>query len=74
VKGERETVHHDILTFRHGFGLVSKDALKALLWAVVRIVRGLLGPLLPSCRGIDVVVVGVTGAETELFEDETGLL
>ena len=40
-----------IYTLRHGFWLISNDALNALLWAVVSIVLGLLGPLRPSCRG-----------------------
>lgn len=70
-KRERER-----LTFLHGFGLVSKEALNALLWAVVRIVLGLLGPLLPSCLGTDDVVVGVIGAEeaAEGADEGTGLL
>lgn len=37
-----------IFTFLQGFGLTSKDALNCLLCADVSIVRGLLGPLLPS--------------------------
>lgn len=32
------------LTFRHGFGLTSNDALNFLLWLVVRMVLGLFGP------------------------------
>lgn len=37
------------LTFRQGFGLISKEALKARLCCVVRIVRGRFGPRRPSC-------------------------
>ena len=35
-------------TFRHGFGLISKEALNCLLCAAVSIVLGLFGPLRPS--------------------------
>ena len=38
-------------TFLQGFGLMSNEALNCLLWAAVRIVRGLFGPRRPSlCR------------------------
>lgn len=43
-------------TFRQGFGLTSKEALKARLCWVVNIVLGLFGPLLPSCpRQLDTI-------------------
>lgn len=38
------------LTFLHGFGDTSNDALNALRCCVVNIVLGLLGPRLPSIR------------------------
>lgn len=41
------------LTFLHGLGLTSKEALKALLCCVVSIVRGRFGPLLPSIDLVD---------------------
>ena len=33
-----------MLTFLHGFGFISNEALNFLLWLVVSIVRGRLGP------------------------------
>ena len=38
----------DQLTFLQGLGLTSNDALNCLLCTAVRMVRGRLGPLLPS--------------------------
>lgn len=37
-----------LVTFLHGFGLISNEALNCLLCVEVRIVLGLFGPRLPS--------------------------
>jgi len=50
---KKHVIHSDntlLLTFRHGFWLISNEALNARRWAVVKIVRGLFGPRRPSCR------------------------
>ena len=41
------------LTFLHGFGVISNDALKAFLWALVSIVRGLFGDLVSQLMSLD---------------------
>lgn len=73
-RGRKDSLSPNTRTFRHGFGLDSKDCLKARLCAVVRMVRGLFGPLRPSCRwGPFAVADDVTGPETEAIDDDTGL-
>ena len=41
------------LTFLHGFGVISNDALKAFLCALVSIVRGLFGDLVSQLMSLE---------------------